>query len=122
MHLVVQATWGPSDPTRATVPFLHAKAAREQGDTVTVMLFHDAAALAVPGVADGVKACGPPEVAPVVEQLVADEGVELLVCRPCAEIRGYGEERLRPGFRMATIGEFHAAIRKDPSNTVVGGF
>jgi len=122
MHLVVQATWGPSDPTRATVPFLHAKAAREQGDDVTMMLFHDAAALAVPGVAEGVVACGPPAVGPVIEPLQSDKAVSLLVCRPCAEIRGYDETRLRDGFRMATIGEFHAAIRARPAETVVSGF
>lgn len=122
MHLVLQATWGPTDPTRATVPFLHAKAAREQGDRVTMMLFHDAVALALSGVAEHVKACGPPEVAPVIEQLGNDNEVALLVCRPCAEVRGYTEHQLARGFRMATIGEFHAAIRENPSETVVSGF
>ena len=122
MHLVLEMTWGPTDPTRATVPFLHAKAAREQGDRVTLMLFHDAVALAIPGVASGVKACGPPEVAPVIEQLANDNQVDLLVCRPCAEIRAYTEDQLADGFRMATIGEFHAAIRERPDETVVSGF
>jgi sulfur relay (sulfurtransferase) complex TusBCD TusD component (DsrE family) len=87
-----------------------------------MMLFHDAVALAVPGVATSVKACGPPEVAPVIEQLGADSEVELWVCRPCAEVRGYGDDRLATGFKMATIGDFHAAIRARPGETVVAGF
>jgi len=34
---------GPNESIRASVPFLHANAAPEQGDAVTMMLFHSAA-------------------------------------------------------------------------------
>src|SRR6266550_6752669 len=42
MHFVISGTWGPTDPTRAMLPFIFAASAVQDGDTVTLMLFHDA--------------------------------------------------------------------------------
>ena len=47
MHFVVSGTWGPTDPTRAMLPFLFAASAVQAGDRVTLMLFHDAVLMAV---------------------------------------------------------------------------
>ncbi|MGC1575994.1 MAG: hypothetical protein WA813_07695 [Beijerinckiaceae bacterium] len=41
MHLVISGSWGPTDPTRAMLPFLFAASAVQDGDKVTLMLFHD---------------------------------------------------------------------------------
>jgi predicted peroxiredoxin len=49
MHFVISGTWGPTDPTRAMLPFLFAASAVENGDAVTMMLFHDAVLMAVDG-------------------------------------------------------------------------
>ena len=49
MHYVVSATWGPTDPTRAMLPFIFAASAVQAGDTVTLMLFHDAVLMAMEG-------------------------------------------------------------------------
>jgi len=49
MHFVISATWGPTDPTRALLPFIFAASALQAGDAVTLMLFHDAVYMAVEG-------------------------------------------------------------------------
>src|SRR3984893_5296145 len=49
MHFVISGTWGPTDPTRAMLPFIFAASAVQDGDTVTLMLFHDAVLMAVEG-------------------------------------------------------------------------
>ena len=48
MHFVISATWGPTDPTRAMLPFVFAASAVQAGDEVTLMLFHDAVYMAGP--------------------------------------------------------------------------
>ena len=42
MHFAISASWGPTDPTRAMLPFIFAASALQVKDTVTIMLFHDA--------------------------------------------------------------------------------
>ncbi len=49
MHFAISATWGPTDPTRAMLPFIFAASAVQAGDRVTLMLFHDAVIAAVEG-------------------------------------------------------------------------
>ena len=49
MHYAISATWGPTDPTRAMLPFIFAASALQAGDSVTLMLFHDAVLVAVEG-------------------------------------------------------------------------
>src|ERR1700730_9923728 len=46
MHFVISGTWGPTDPTRAMLPFIFAASAVQDGDTVTLMLFHDSVLMA----------------------------------------------------------------------------
>ena len=52
MHFAISASYGPTDPTRAMLPFIFAASALQDGDTVTIMLFHDAVHLASKGVAE----------------------------------------------------------------------
>ncbi|MCK8515843.1 DsrE family protein [Methylonatrum kenyense] len=113
MHLAIASTYGPTDPTRATVPFLHARAAREQGDAVTIMLLHDAVLLAHGDSAQDIRAFGPPPLGAIFEELAADPNVTLLVCKPCHTVRRLEESRLHAGARLATMGDFHRAIREN---------
>ncbi len=46
MHFAISASWGPTDPTRAMLPFIFAASALQANDTITIMLFHDAVHLA----------------------------------------------------------------------------
>ena len=61
MHFAISATWGPTDPTRAALPFVFAASALQTGDSVLVMLFHDAVHLAIQGTAETLVPFGPPQ-------------------------------------------------------------
>src|SRR5215471_17686520 len=60
MHWVISGTSGPTDPTRAMLPFLFAASALQAGDRVTLMLFHDAMLMAVEGIGKTLVPVGPP--------------------------------------------------------------
>jgi len=85
MHFVVSGTWGPTDPTRAMLPFIVAASAVQAGDTVTLMLFHDAILLAVEGAGTKVVPVGPPN---RYEEVAANSNVTLWACAPCVNARG----------------------------------
>ena len=40
MHFIISGTWGPTDPTRAMLPFIFAASAVQDGDTVTLNSMH----------------------------------------------------------------------------------
>jgi len=60
MHFVISATYGPTDPTRAMLPFIFAATALQDGDKVTLMLFADSVFSAVDGAAVTLVPVGPP--------------------------------------------------------------
>ena len=60
MHWVTSGSFGPTDPTRAMLPFLFAASALQAGDSVMLMLFHDAVLMAVDGVGKTLIPVGPP--------------------------------------------------------------
>jgi len=120
MHIAIVSTWGPTDTTRATLPFLHAKAAREQGDSVTLMLMHDAVLLAHQDLAQDIVPFGPPALGPIFEGLAADPEVTILVCKPCVSVRRIPEEALHKDTALASVGDYHRAIREN--NAVVANY
>ncbi len=109
-RIVVTATHGPDDPSRATLAFLAAKAAGEEGDDVVLFLMNDAALLAKRGVADHIQGVG---LAPLPELLEALQslGVDIKVCRPCAEARGITSEALVEGASFAGMYDLIKAVR-----------
>ena len=60
MHFVISATYGPTDPTRAMLPFIFAASAVQSGDKVTLMLFADSVLMAVQGAGGKLVPVGPP--------------------------------------------------------------
>ncbi len=111
MHFVISTTWGATDPTRAAIPFVFAATALAAGDSVMLMLFHDAVSVAVEGAAAKLVPFGPPA---RFAEVFAHAGASVYVCKPCAEVRGIGEEALAPGTRFGGMVEFHAhASRPD---------
>ena len=60
MHFVISATYGPTDPTRAMLPFIFAASAVQSGDQVTLMLFADSVLMAVEGSAAKLVPVAPP--------------------------------------------------------------
>lgn len=115
MHFVISATYGPTDPTRAMLPFIFAASAVQTGDRVTLMLFADAVSMAAEGVAAKLVPVGPLN---RYEEIASHPNVALMACKPCVEARGLGAAALDKRVRLAGMNDFHAAA-KEPDTRVV---
>lgn len=115
MHYAISTTWGPTDTTRASLPFIFADTALNAGDTVTLMLFHDAVLVAVEGAYQQMVPCGPP---PRFAEVFGHDNAEIIVCKPCAEVRGIDEESLLDSCRMGGMGDLHEQIQRSDCKPV----
>jgi tRNA 2-thiouridine synthesizing protein D len=115
MHFVLSGTYGPTDPTRALLPFVFAASAVQAGDRVTLMLFHDAVLMAVEGHGAKLVPVGPPN---RYEEVAAHPNVTLWACKPCVEVRGLAASALDKRVKLGGMNEFHAATRQ-PDATVL---
>ena len=115
MHWVISGSFGPTDPTRAMLPFLFAASAAQAGDSVTLMLFHDAVLMAVDGVGKTLVPVGPPN---RYEEIAGHAKVTLWACRPCVEARGLPAASLYRRVKLGGMNDFHAAA-KGPDTKVV---
>jgi len=115
MHFVISATSGPTDPTRAMLPFIFAASAVQAGDRVTLMLFHDAVLAAAEGAGAKLIPVGPPN---RYEDVASHPNVVLLACKPCVEARGLAAAALDKRVKLAGMNEFHTAAREPDSRVV----
>jgi predicted peroxiredoxin len=115
MHFVISATYGPTDPTRAMLPFIFAASAVQSGDQVTLMLFADAVFVAVDGAGAKLVPVGPPN---RYEEVAGHAGVTLLACKPCADARGLAAASLDKRVRLAGMNEMHAAAKLPDARVV----
>jgi tRNA 2-thiouridine synthesizing protein D len=115
MHVVISGTWGPTDPTRAMLPFLLAGSAVEAGDTVTLMLFHDAVLMTVERAGQKLVPVGPPN---RYEAIASHQDVELWACRPCVEARGLSPASLDKRVKLGGMNDFHAALARPDAKAV----
>jgi tRNA 2-thiouridine synthesizing protein D len=111
MHYAISTTWGPTDITRADIPFVFAASALQAGDTVFIMLFHDAVTVALEGAHQRMLPFGPPA---RFAEVFAHPNAKVMVCKPCADVRGITESMLVSGVSLGGMNEFHAqASRPD---------
>ncbi|MGZ5876796.1 MAG: DsrE family protein [Bradyrhizobium sp.] len=115
MHFAISATYGPTDPTRAMLPFLFAASAVQSGDQVTLMLFADSVLMAVEGVGAKLVPVGPPN---RYEEIAGHPNVTLLACKPCIEARGLTAEVIDKRVKLAGMNEFHAAAKQPDARVV----
>lgn len=115
MHFVVSSTYGPTDPTRAMLPFIFAASAVQAGDRVTLMLFHDAVSVAINGAGAKLVPVGPPN---RYEETVSHTNVTLWVCKPCMDVRALGAAAMDARAKIGGMNDFHAAA-KEPDTRVV---
>jgi predicted peroxiredoxin len=115
MHFVISGTWGPTDPTRAMLPFIFAASAVQAGDKVTLMLFHDAVLLAVEGAGAKLVPVGPPN---RYEEVAANPNATLWACGPCISARGLDPTSLDRRIKVGGMNDFHAAT-KEPNTKVI---
>ena len=115
MHYVIPATWGPTDTTRASLPFIFAASALQAGDSVMIMLFHDAVTIAVEGAHQKMVPFGPPQ---RFDEVISNPGAKIVVCKPCAEARGIGEDMLIANCTMGGMNDFHEQTSRTDSKVV----
>lgn len=109
MHFVISATYGPTHPTRAMLPFIFAATALQDGDKVTLMLFADAIFSAVDGAAAALVPVGPPN---KYEDVATHPNATVFVCRPCLEARGLTATSLDKRVKLGGMNDFHAAAKE----------
>jgi len=115
MHFIISGTYGPTDPTRAMLPFVFAASAVQAGDTVTLMLFHDAVHMAVEGAGAKLVPVGPPN---RYEEVVSHPNVALWACKPCIEVRGLTPPLLDRRVKLGGMNEFHAAAKRQDAKVI----
>lgn len=115
MHYAISTTWGPTDTTRASLPFIFAASALQAGDSVMIMLFHDSVSIAVKGTREKMVPVGPPQ---RFDEVFSHENAEIIVCKPCAEARGITEDMLVANCRMGGMNDFHAHTSRDGARAV----
>ena len=115
MHYTVSTTCGPTDTTRASLPFIFASSALESGDSVMIMLFHDSVSIAVGGTYEKMIPVGPP---PKFAEVFAHVNAEIIVCKPCAEARGITEHMLIAGCKFGGMGNYLAHVSRDECKAV----
>lgn len=93
---IISASRGTDDPTMATLPFMAAKVAKEQGHDVVLWLWNEAVTLGRKGTADHVQGVN---LTPLKDLLAATQaaGVSIWVCGACAVARQIGESDLVVG-------------------------
>lgn len=111
MHYAISTTWGPTDVTRGAIPFIFAASALQAGDTVMIMLFHDAVTIALEGAHQKMVPFGPPS---RFAEIFANPDAKIIVCKPCADVRGITAEMLVKGAVFGGMNDLHAhASRPD---------
>lgn len=115
MHFVISGTHGPTDPTRAMLPFIFAASALQAGDSVTLMLFHDAVHLALQGAGAKLVPVGPPN---RYEEVVSHPNAVLWACKPCVDVRGMTPASLDSRAKLGGMNEFHAAAKRPDTQVV----
>ena len=115
MHFVISGSWGPTDPTRAMLPFIFAASAVQADDTVTLMLFHDAVLMAVEGAGAKLVPVGPPN---RYEEVAAHPNVTLWAWRPCIDARVLDPSSLDRRVRLGGMNDFHAAAKQPDARMI----
>jgi len=115
MHYAISTTWGPTDTTRASLPFIFSASALQEGDTVMIMLFHDAVTVAVQGAHEKMVPFGPPS---RFDEVFSDPNAEIIVCKPCAEARGITEDMLVDNCKIGGMNDFHTHVSRTDCKAV----
>ncbi len=115
MHYAISTTWGPTDTTRASLPFIFAASALQAGDTVMIMLFHDSVTIAVDGAHQKMVPFGPP---PRFEEVFSNPDAEIIVCKPCADAREITESMLTDNCTLGGMNDFHAHVSREDCKTI----
>ena len=114
---IIAGNRGTDDPTMATLPFIAAKVAHEQGHDVVLWLANEAVILARKGVADHVVGVN---LVPLRDQLqvVQALGIPGWVCSACAVARQIGQEHLVEGAVIKGMPDYIQAVAEREKSVV----
>ncbi len=107
--LIISGSRGTDDPTMATLPFMAAKTAKEQGHDVVLWLWNEAVGLARKGTADHVTGVNLTPLKDLLKAIQA-EGVPIWVCGACAVARQIGGSDLVAGASIKGMPDYIKAV------------
>ncbi|RFC38802.1 MAG: uncharacterized protein involved in oxidation of intracellular sulfur [Candidatus Nitrotoga sp. LAW] len=112
---VISGSRGTDDPTMATLPFMAAKTAKEQGHDVVLWLWNEAVTLGRKGTADHIHGVN---LTPLKELLatVQAAGVQIWVCGACAVARQIMVEDLVTGASIKGMPDYIKAVAERDRN------
>jgi len=115
MHFAISTTWGPTDTTRAALPFIFASSALQAGDTAMIMLFNDSVTVAVEGTYQMLVPVGPTE---RFAEVFSHPRAEIIVSKSSADVRGITADMLVMNCRFGGMNDFHAHVALDDCRAV----
>jgi predicted peroxiredoxin len=106
---IISGSRGTDDPTMATLPFMAAKTAKEQGHDVVLWLWNEAVTLGRKGTADHVTGVN---LTPLKDLLAAVQaaGVPIWVCGACAVARQINPSDLVDGASIKGMADYIKAV------------
>ncbi len=107
--LIISGSRGTDDPTMATLPFMAAKTAKEQGHDVVLWLWNEAVTSARKGAADHVTGVN---LTPLKDLLaeVQTANIPIWVCGACAVARQIASEHLVSGAVIKGMPDYILAV------------
>lgn len=109
MKFIISGSYGTDNPTMATLPFMAAKTAQEQGHDVVFFLWNEAVTLARPGIGDHIIGVNLPPLSEIITAIVATS-IPIWVCGACATARKIVEGDLISGAVIKTMGDYIKAV------------
>jgi len=112
---IISGSRGTDDPTMATLPFMAAKVAKEQGHDVVLWLWNEAVALGRKGVADHVTGVN---LTPLKDLLAAVQTAQIpiWVCGACAVARQISGTDLVTGASIKGMPDYIKAVAERDRN------
>jgi len=106
---IISGSRGTDDPTMATLPFMAAKVAKEQGHEVVLWLWNEAVTLGRKGISDHVTGVN---LTPLKELLAAVQAanIPIWVCGACAVARQIGTGDLVAGATIKGMPDYIKAV------------
>lgn len=109
MKFIISGSYGTDNPTMATLPFMAAKTAKEQGHDVILFLWNEAVVLARPEIANHVIGVNLTPLKEILEAIIST-GIPIWVCGACAIARRVEEGGLVAGATIKTMGDYIQAV------------
>jgi len=115
LTFIISGSRGTDDPTMATLPFMAAKVAKEQGHEVVLWLWNEAVTLGRKGTADHVTGVN---LTPLKDLLAAVQAanIPIWVCGACAVARQVSGSDLVAGASIKGMPDYIKAVAERDSN------